>query len=424
MSIVQNDEALTDLLATFTTVDDMQMEHQHDFRSDAAVVERARKYLAKLPIAVSGENGSAKCFHAACVLVKGFELPSSDAMELLKEYSSMCQPPWSEHELHHKIDDACRAKGESGYLRNAKMERWEEIAVPKYKAPKPQPKPVEKKTLRGAVEKAIEHSRGARGHLIDLGIPELNRAIGGGAEFGEMVLIAARPSHGKSAVALQMISAMTANGIRCAFFSEEMSELVIGKRVLQFAQSIPFDAVDQHAAIVKHKVDEYFGLRQECVIFENCRTVENVCEQIRAAVRDDGVKAVIVDYVQLLQSSGSRYETVTANSVALRQVCSETGVLMIALAQMSRAIESRDSFIPKTSDLKESGQLEQDADVILFLVWPWKLNPEKERSEYHMYVAKNRNREIVSHFVPCRFDAGRQRVTASTVSTEISDYKF
>ena len=142
MNIVQNDDALTDLLATFTAVDETQMEHQHDFRSDAAVVERARKYLAKLPSAVSGENGSAKCFHAACVLVKGFALPSSDAMELLKEYNSQCQPPWSDYELQHKLQDAEKAKGESGYLRNAKMVRWEVIAVPKYKAPKQQPKPV------------------------------------------------------------------------------------------------------------------------------------------------------------------------------------------------------------------------------------------------------------------------------------------
>ena len=125
----------------------------------------------------------------------------------------------------------------------------------------------------------------------------------------------------------------------------------------------------------------------------------------------NGVRAVVVDYVQLLANAGDRFEVVTANSVILRKVCSETGVLMIVLAQMSRSIEGRDSFIPKTSDLRESGQLEQDADVLLFLVWPWKLNSEKEKEKYLIFVAKNRNREIVHTVVNCIFDPARQKIT-------------
>jgi replicative DNA helicase len=121
----------------------------------------------------------------------------------------------------------------------------------------------------------------------------------------------------------------------------------------------------------------------------------------------------VVDYVQLLASSGNRFETVTANSVILRKVCTETGVLMIVLAQMSRAIEGRDSFVPKTSDLRESGQLEQDADVLLFLVWPWKLDSEKPKEEYLVFVAKNRNREIVDVVVKCTFDPARQKISGA-----------
>ena len=427
--IEDGDDFINGLLMEFgqTAVDEQPMRHQEDFRSPEAVIERARKYVAKMPVAVSGDNGSGKTFNVACVLVKGFELPTEDALEILREYSDRCDPPWSEHELQHKINDAARAKGSSGYLRNAKTDNWERIPIPEHRLPpqrqqKPERAKPAKNTMAAVVEKAIEHSKQGHKALIDLGIPELNAAIGGGVEFGEMLLIAARPSHGKSAMALQMISAMTAKGIRCAFVSEEMTELMIGKRVLQFAQPMPSHMWAGQSDALIEKMGQYFANREECYIIENCRTVENVCDQIRELAKNDGVKAVVVDYVQLLQSSGSRYETVTQNSVALRQVCTETGVLLIALAQMSRAIEGRDSFVPKTSDLKESGQLEQDADVILFLVWPWKLDANQPKFEYHIYAAKNRNREVVNHVVSCEFDPARQRIRAARPETNYDEF--
>jgi replicative DNA helicase len=230
-------------------------------------------------------------------------------------------------------------------------------------------------------------------------------------------MIAARPSHGKSAMALQMIDQMTSDGIQCAFFSEEMNSLTVGKRVLQFVVATPETMWNSNRQKIETDVDAHFQDRAECEVIENCRTAERVAEEIRELAAN-GVKAVVVDYVQLLSSSGNRFETVTANSVILRKVCSETGVLLIVLAQMSRAIEGRDSFIPKTSDLRESGQLEQDADVLLFLVWPWKLNSEKPREEYVVFVAKNRNREIVDVCVQCRFDAARQRISGVDINED------
>lgn len=392
------------------------------FDSDEAVIERARKYVDKMPIAVSGENGSGKAFNVACKLVKGFELSDNDALELMKEYSSRCDPPWSEKELLHKLEDAKRASGKSGYLKHAKQENWHRVenvthALPK--AAKERPTPQKKTTtLREAVEKSIEHAKAGKRNLIDLGIPELNKAIGGGVEFGEMVLVAARPSHGKSAMALQMISAMTANGLKCAFLSEEMSELMIGKRVLQHASTVKEYNWNAMANQVRTEIDDYFQIRQECIVIENCRRAENAAAEIERLAKEEGVKAVVVDYVQLLQSSGSRYETVTQNSVILRNACTASGVLLIVLAQMSRSIEGRDTLTPKLSDLKESGQLEQDADVVMFLVWPWKIDAAKPKYEYNVFVAKNRNREIVDCYVPCTFDPARQKISSAVVSSD------
>jgi replicative DNA helicase len=420
---------ITDILSEYGSAQPLDYHHQRDFRSEDAVVERAAKYVEKMPSAISGENGHVRTYHVACVLVKGFELSSDQAMSILKEFNARCDPPWSDYELQHKLDDAQKASGQSGYLRNAKPERWESVAVPEYREPKAKPKQVEKperskptrKSLRDAVQQSIEHSATGKKNLIDLGIPALNRAIGGGAEFGEMIMIAARPSHGKSAIALQMIDQMTSDGIACAFFSEEMNSLTVGKRVLQFVVSTPETMWNTNRPKIEADVETHFSSRAECEVIENCRTAERVAEEIRELAAK-GVKAIVVDYVQLLSSSGNRFETVTANSVTLRKVCTETGVLLIVLAQMSRAIEGRDSFVPKTSDLRESGQLEQDADVLLFLVWPWKLDSEKPKEEYVVFIAKNRNREIVDVVVQCRFDPARQKITGAGPDTSSIDW--
>ena len=103
---------------------------QHDWRSDDAVVERARKYVATMPGAVSGSGGHNATFSVACRLVKGFALTTDQALDVLSEWNATCLPPWSEHELRHKVESARKASGDSGYLRNAKPERYDEITVP------------------------------------------------------------------------------------------------------------------------------------------------------------------------------------------------------------------------------------------------------------------------------------------------------
>lgn len=388
-----------------------------DFRSDSAVQERARQYVAKMPGAVSGENGHGVTFRVACVLAKGFQLPENEAWQVLLEFNQRCEPPWTEHELRHKLNSAMKASGSAGYLRNASPARWGNIGIPEYREPKSTEKTVSKgnkpqrSSLKDVVAKAVEHSATGVDHLVKIGLPDLNRALGGGVEFGEMIMVAARPSHGKSMLALQMVAQLTADGISCGFISEEMAALTVGKRVIQFASDMPEPTWMTDRDRLNHQIGEYFRHRAECTIVEGCRTIERVVDEIRE-LAESGVKAIVVDYVQLLQSSTKgRYETVTENSVQLRKVCTETGIILIVLAQMSRSIEGRELFVPRPSDLRESGQLEQDTDVLLFLVWPWKIDPEKERNEYLIFVQKNRNREIVSPVIKCRFDPARQRIT-------------
>ena len=113
-----------------------------NWRSDDAVVERARKYVARIPGAISGSSGHNTTFHVACVLVIEFDLTQDQAFDVISEWNTTCQPPWSEHELQHKVESASKAVGERGRLRNAKPDRYDSITVPSYRSESPPKKAV------------------------------------------------------------------------------------------------------------------------------------------------------------------------------------------------------------------------------------------------------------------------------------------
>lgn len=389
-----------------------------DWRCDSAVASRARAYVATMPGAVSGQSGHNKTFHVACVLCHGFELPEAEALGILMEYNQRCEPPWSEKELQHKIRSAMATTGDRGYLRNADPKNYQHIPIPQYRErPKKEQAPATPAprvtTLEDAAHKFIAKVRNGGEQLIETGIHELDQALEGGLETGELVILAARPSHGKSAIAMQMVHYWTGSGIPCAFISEEMSEISLGKRTTQFASGTPKEHWETRIDAVERDVVEHFRGRAVCQIIEQCRTSEAAVEAIRQAKADHNIRCVVVDYAQLLKSDGkTRYEQVTNTSIALRQAASECNVVLIALAQLSRGVEGRERFIPKLSDLKETGQLEQDADVVVFLVWPHRLDSEQDPHKYQLFVAKNRNRAIVKSAMEVRFEPSRQRVVS------------
>jgi archaellum biogenesis ATPase FlaH len=393
------------------------------WHSEAAVIERARQYLAKCPPAVSGQNGSAACYRVACVLRRGFGLTMDEAFDAIRDWNAACEPPWSEHELRHKLKDAEKADGPLNYLRATKPENFERVKVPAYSQPKakktePQETPAEERIVRTTLrEAAMEHLarlQDGTPKLIRTGIQELDYAVGGGFEYGEMVVVGARPGHGKSAFAMQALDYMIASGTPCAMMSEEMSKLMLGKRITQLASDIPEHEWAAKFNSLTGQLERHFSNRAECHIVQHTRDVYTMAEEIGTLVKAEGVRIVCVDYLQLLKNAKkSRYEIVTESSVVLRQCCSENKVLMFALAQIGRGLESRESFIPNMSDLKESGQIEQDADVVLFLVWPHKIQSSESVDDYWLYVAKNRSRETKRYTIQMRFEASRQRIVSA-----------
>ena len=370
-----------------------------------SVVDRARRYMATMPPAVSGQGGHNQTFTVACRLVLGFGLDQGEALSLLREYSAGCLPPWTERELAHKVKSAAGQPGERNYLRDAEPATWAALKVPEYKAPRG-PRST---TLQEATELYLQRVESGGDVLVSLGIPELDRALGGGVAAGEVVIIASRPSHGKSAIALQCIHSMTKDGLPAVMISEEMSAQALAKRTVQYVTDIPQEDWRHCMDGVRNHLDSHFESRAMCRIVEACGSAEAAANVIRQAVEQDGAKVAAVDYAQLLRSKGgSRYEEVTNTSITLRQVTTETGVVLLMLCQLNRAIEQRQVFHPTMADLRDSGQLEQDSDVILFLFWPHRMDPKHDPHEFFVFVGKNRNREIVQSTVKCRFLPTRQ----------------
>lgn len=407
--------------------------HHGEWRSEASVIDRARKYLAKMDTAVSGQDGHGTTFKAACALVLGFDLSTGDALGLLHEWNQGCQPPWSDRDLKHKVDDAARQNGERGYLRNVAPQNYERVPMPEYRQ-KPQNEPeqhdepkddVQVTLLDDAARAYLKTVTDGGAKLLSLGLPNLDAAIGGGVEPGEMIIFAARPSHGKSMAAQQVVYNFISLGIPAMIVSEEMSHLMLGKRAIQFASEAPAEHWAARAESVSRDIDAHFAGSANCFVLEGCRNVNRVVEQIRRFVAEQGVGLAVVDYAQLLAGNGKgRYDQITQVSIELKKVAAECKIPVIVLCQMSRSIEGRDSYLPRMSDLKESGQFEQDADVIVFQAWPYKLDPDKHPpEEYWLFVGKNRNRGIHSHMVKCKFLPGRQKLVYDTpVKPEADDF--
>jgi len=271
---------------------------------------------------------------------------------------------------------------------------------------------------------------------VSAGLDTLNYALGGGFQFGEVVVVAARPSNGKTAVAFQFLHSMTASGLVGMYVNEEMSEDAIGERIVQYFTTI--HAKDRYTCKkeVQEQVEIAMQSRKDVIVVSNARTVENVEALIKKHVTENKVSIVVVDYLQRLTATGKKsdLESVSYASKQLSSLAKELNVILILLCQLNRGIEDRmqqkksANAMPMMSDLRSSGQIEQDADVILFLTWPKQMNKESDSpaDQYFIKVEKNRNRGIRQSVVECCFDPERQMVTPQKITEsqkEISENK-
>lgn len=262
-------------------------------------------------------------------------------------------------------------------------------------------------TMRDAVSGYIQKLREGVPPCIGSGITELDYSIDGVAP-GEVCVIAARPSHGKTAFAMQWVD-RAADDLPCLLISEEMSAMELGKRALLSISELSEDAWPKNIERLEKATEEHYQRRANIHLVQSCQTIEEVERQVDEHCELYGTRMVAVDYLQLLGSQhASRYDSVTEISRRLKQTATRNDVAMLVLCQLNREIEKRDRFEPKLSDLRESGQIEQDADLVLMLQWPFRHDKSVDAEIYRVYCAKRRNGPIRLPRVDFTFNPDRQ----------------
>jgi replicative DNA helicase len=264
-------------------------------------------------------------------------------------------------------------------------------------------------TMQDAALEYLESVQAGLPRAFGSGVRELDESIDG-VGIGEVCVIAARPSVGKSSFCLQWVDNAALGGIPCLIISEEMSKLELGKRAIlsitDLCEQVWQDKVDR----VRSDVKKHYADRANIHLVEYCHSIDAVERLVDEHVALHDVKLVAVDYLQLLSSDkATRYDSVTDISRRLKQTATRNQVAMLVLCQLNREVEKRDGHDPRMSDLRESGAIEQDADLILMLQWPYKIDPGVDKSTYKIYCVKRRNGPIRTPVVFTAFDPERQK---------------
>ena len=235
---------------------------------------------------------------------------------------------------------------------------------------------------------------------VPSGFQDLDNQISG-FQKSDLIVLAARPSMGKTALALNLArNAAINNNMKIGFFSLEMSTQQLTERLLSSEAEISSHLV-RIGKLPKRdwrKLSDAASTLSEANIYIDDSPGLNIME-LRAKARqmklDKDVDLILVDYLQLLHKQGkveSRQQEISYISRSLKALAKELDVPIIALSQLSRAPESRSDHRPIMSDLRESGAIEQDADVVMFIYRKYVYSKaEEDQGIGEIIVAKHRN---------------------------------
>lgn len=235
----------------------------------------------------------------------------------------------------------------------------------------------------------------------------LNNLIGG-FRPGGLYIIAARPAVGKTVIGMQIAEALAKTGA-VAFNSLEMSKSELHKRLIASVLSVPMDELTAHqlSTVSDIKIAKNLDKLRLPISFDDRAgiSVQEIRTHARSVSRKMSLAGVVVDYIGLItDKSGrerSRYESVTEVSQQLKVLARDLNVPVVALAQLNRNVEGRKDGKPMMADLRDSGSLEQDADVVILL--------HREGDKINLDVAKNRHGQ--TGIVTLNFEGDYSRAT-------------
>jgi len=273
-------------------------------------------------------------------------------------------------------------------------------------------------TIKQVTEEVIEKTektKNVTGEVtgLDTGFEELN-GITLGLQPSELYIIAARPSMGKSAFALNIATnvAKMKRKPSVAFFSLEMGVDQLVGRMLSSESNVN----SYHIRTGKLNTLAWqqlsvasTNLSKLNILFDDSGTVKvtELRQKCRKLAQEGRLDLVVIDYLQLLSGSTpntNRVQEVSEISRTLKEMARELKIPVIALSQLSRSVESRDTKIPIMADLRESGSIEQDADVVLFLYRDDYYNENSQTpGEVKVIIAKNRSGSVHTEGIPLIF---------------------
>ena len=262
--------------------------------------------------------------------------------------------------------------------------------------------------IKQAYEQIMTASKNTSGISgLSTGYHRLDKILAGWQPT-DLIILAARPAMGKTAFALSLVRNMAIDqGIPCGMFSLEMGNTQLVQRLICNVCEIPGDKI-RSGQLEKY---EWAQLDRKIVALENAPlyiddtpqlSVFELRSKARRMVREHGVKMIFIDYLQLMTANtgkGNRQEEISTISRALKGLAKELNIPIMALSQLNRNVEGREGIEgkrPQLSDLRESGAIEQDADIVMFVNRPEYFHIYKDgdfdwRGKAEIIIAKHRN---------------------------------
>ena len=253
--------------------------------------------------------------------------------------------------------------------------------------------------LREALDPYLESATGVPGPTgpgtgpIPTGFRDFDSMLGQGLQRSDMIVLAARPSVGKSMLALNVARYAAGTGARVGIFSLEMGREQVAMRLLSSESRV--DMHRMRTRVTSHEEDtrivDSIGALSDMPIYVDDTPLQTVVEMRGKARRlqmEHGLDFVVVDYMQLISGTAHRRDSGRTQEVSeisrlLKAMARDLTVPVLAVSQLSRAIEQRPSHRPILSDLRESGSIEQDADIVVFIHREDKTTTEDEWIRAH-----------------------------------------
>ncbi len=260
---------------------------------------------------------------------------------------------------------------------------------------------VMKDMLPEAFERIEKLSQGMGTRGIPTGFSDLDKVLSG-LQKSDLIILAARPSFGKSTLALNIaLNIAHSQKIPVGVFSLEMSKDQMVDRLISSKSGVDFWKIRTGQQLQEDdfvRIQEALGQLAEAPIFIDdvgSPTVLQMKAMSRRLQADSGLGLLIIDYLQLMEPlnpNASPLQQVSDNSRLLKGLARELNIPVLVISQLSRAVEQRVPSIPKLSDLRQSGTIEQDADVVLFIYREDRYRDNTDRKGIaEIIIAKHRN---------------------------------